>query len=211
MVATMAVQTVSSTPTALAGTVSTWGGFQQSAASYDVSSWLTVPTVTSCGATEISAAASWVGLDYTTSVEQVGVTYGCRQGSAYYTAWYEAWPANAVGIGMAIHPGDALALNVQWEYSHYYGMSIYNKTTGDDFTTTQWDGNAHNASAECTTEYLQMRIPRIKKVDWHGCVANGSTTIPSHGHSTNLVVNGVTHSRNHLESASDFYETLIAG
>ena len=212
MVATIAVQTMWNAPTASASTIIyTWGGFQRSAGSEDVSSWLIVPTVTSCGATEISGAASWVGLDYTTSVEQVGITYGCHNGAAHYSAWYEAWPAKAVGVRMAVHPGDALALNVQWEYSQYYGMSIYDKTTSADFTTTQWDGHSHNASAECTTEYLQMRIPHVNRVDWDACISNGSIGIPSHGHPTNLIINGVTQSRNHVESAADFYETLIAG
>jgi hypothetical protein len=211
MVAVVAFGSLWNIPAASAGTIYTWAGYQRNAYSYHVSSWLIVPTVTSCGATEISAATSWVGLDYTTSVEQTGITYGCHNGVVHYNAWYEAWPANPVGIHMAIHAGDKLALNVQMEFSHYYVMTVYDKTTGAYFKTTQWDGDSHNASAECTTEYLWQHIPHINRVDWDGCVANGNVAMPSSGYPTNLIVNGVTRSHNYRESSTDYYSTLSPG
>ncbi|MGC9113325.1 G1 family glutamic endopeptidase [Acidilobus sp.] len=105
-----------------------------------------------------SDVAVWVGMDgfNDSTVEQTGVLVQCQGGKAYYSAWYEFYPASPVYApsGDAVRPGDKVV-----------GWVVYNPSTGEyrtvlvDVTqgwnfTSPWTAvsGAEDSSAEWVVE-----------------------------------------------------------
>jgi hypothetical protein len=107
-----------------AGTATTpiWSGYAFHAPSgttvNSVQGTWTVPAVNG-SVTPNAYASFWVGMDgyygSPNTVEQIGTgAYTAANGAPAYYAWYEMYPDGAVGIPMAILPGDTVSASVQY-------------------------------------------------------------------------------------------------
>ncbi|HEY5987301.1 MAG TPA: G1 family glutamic endopeptidase [Streptosporangiaceae bacterium] len=126
----------------LTATSTNWAGY---AASYgtttfrSVSAHFTVPYLDCKGVTATNGAWSshWVGLDGLTSltVEQTGVDARCDGGSPIYEAWWEMFPNGMHLVSIAVHPGNAINMSVNYSSStHAFTLTLSNTTTGQKFT-----------------------------------------------------------------------------
>ena len=115
-----------------------WSGYDVTGGPFTTvtATWVQPRVKNSGGA--FTDAAFWVGLDGDGSdtVEQIG-TEAYSQGVVGYAAWYEMYPDYPVTIGMAIHPGDVLTATVTWVKPSIFTLTLVNRTTGADYTTSQ--------------------------------------------------------------------------
>jgi Peptidase A4 family len=131
-----------------------WSGYAVTAGAGAVSqvagSWV-VPAVSS----NVSGYSSaWVGIDGANAsmVEQIGTDSDFVNGQAHYYAWYEMYPAPAVNLSLAIHPGDTISASVTAASPSQFVLSLTDVTTGQSFLTTQTSSQAQRASAEWIQE-----------------------------------------------------------
>jgi hypothetical protein len=113
----------------------------------------TVPSV-NCTTTPYAFSYHWVGLDGWTdsTVEQDGVGSFCVNGSPYYFAWYEMYPAGNTEE-FTVGPGDAITSSVTSEGRGVYQLALTDETTGQNFDVAQnCASTCTNSSAEVITE-----------------------------------------------------------
>lgn len=133
-----------------------WAGYAVTGANGSVSfvsgSWIQ-PTVKCTAASRY--AAFWVGIDGYNSrtVEQTGTESDCIGGVAYYSAWYEFYPAYPVTVSMVIHPGDTMKASVTYVSSTVgFRVSITDVTTAVTVTHAKTVPTAKRSSAEWIAE-----------------------------------------------------------
>jgi hypothetical protein len=130
----------------LTATSSNWAGY---AATYgtttfrSVSAHFTMPYLDCKGVTATNGAWSshWVGLDglrtNSTTVEQTGVDAGCDGTTPVYDAWWEMFPDAAHIVSLAVRPGNAINMSVNYNTStHAFTLTLSNSTTGQKFAHT---------------------------------------------------------------------------
>jgi len=109
-----------------------------------------VPSVT-CSA-QNATAQTRAGLDGITNntVERVGVDEACVNAVAFYTAWYQMFPA-MVSPALTFHPspGDKVTASVTAN-AGVYTLSVHDLTSGKSFTVTKTCAACKNSSAEVT-------------------------------------------------------------
>lgn len=137
----------------------TWAGYavgyQNPTSVTTVSATMVVPSLTSCGAAEHSAASFWAGLDGThgPALEQAGISVACESGRAQYWAWWEAvGVANGTFAGVVLAPGDAVTATVSLLGGTDYQLSVDDVTTGTSGSTTVSSPGGLDDSAECIAE-----------------------------------------------------------
>lgn len=130
-----------------------WAGWVAASHHTSVSASWIQPSV-SCARHETSDSAFWVGLDGygSPSVEQVGSQAGCSDGSSYYSAWTEFYPAPPSSVNAPVHPGDALHASVTFVSGHTYRLTLSDSTRHWAKTVTGWSGQGTNASVEVVAE-----------------------------------------------------------
>jgi len=133
-----------------------WSGYAVTGAADSITmaqgSW-TVPAVT-CGSSETSYSAFWVGIDgfTSTTVEQTGTDSDCSKGVPTYYAWFEFYPKASKDIStLAIHAGDKVAARVSFA-SGTFKIAIEDFTTGKHYATTSTVSGAARSSAEFIVE-----------------------------------------------------------
>jgi len=99
-------------------------------------SW-TVPRVT-CSTLEDSITSEWVGLDgfSDSTVEQVGTSSQCFEGSDLYYSWYEMYPAGVVEVGRFSDAGDGISASVTSSGSSFTLKLTDTQTNVNSFTQT---------------------------------------------------------------------------
>jgi hypothetical protein len=125
---------------------SNWAGY---AATYgtttfrSVSAHFTMPYLDCKGVTATDGAWSshWVGLDglrtNSLTVEQTGVDARCNGSTPIYEAWWEMFPNGMHLVSLAVHPGNAINMSVNYNSStHAFTLTLSNTTTGQKFTHT---------------------------------------------------------------------------
>jgi hypothetical protein len=146
---------------------SNWNGYlatgNSAAASFtQVDADFNVPSV-NCAVTANGYVSHWAGLDgagydlaASTTLEAVGVTALCSNGTASYYAWWETYPDPQVNA-MSVSPGDAIDADVHYMPSSdpetpYY-LDVTDLTTGQGFTKTEACAATAcpNSSAEVVT------------------------------------------------------------
>lgn len=137
------------------GTSTNWSGYavDGSDATYVTGSW-TQPYATDCATVPNSWSSPWVGIDGDTNntVEQIGTDSDCSGGVPKYYAWWEMYPKSLVVItGITVHPGDAFTATVSYA-SGAFTMTLADKKTGAQFTTTQQSKKAQRTSVEWIVE-----------------------------------------------------------
>jgi Peptidase A4 family len=134
---------------------SNWAGYAVSGASFtDVKGTWVQPAVT-CPATGSTYAAFWVGLGGFAGgdggLEQTGTEADCRDGQAFYRAWYEILPAASVDVPVGIAPGDKVSAEVGVD-GPVATLTLTDVTTGQTFTTQATPSVLDTASAEWIAE-----------------------------------------------------------
>lgn len=117
-------------------------------------SW-TEPAAT-CTPGHESYSAVWVGLggsrEGSRLLEQVGTDADCTgSGRAIYSSWFELLPAEAVGLRLAVHPGDRISASVAVR-RHHATLRLRNLSTGRYFTVTKHLAKVDVSSAEWIVE-----------------------------------------------------------
>jgi hypothetical protein len=144
----------------VAGEVKTanWAGYAATGSNGSVTkasgNWI-VPTL-KCNST-YAIALFWVGIDGfdTSTVEQTGTYGACSGGTAYYYAWWELFPLNAIQYwnGMTISPGDHMTATVAYSTSsHRFSMTIIDHGTGQQFEVIGTQKGTTESTAECIAE-----------------------------------------------------------
>jgi hypothetical protein len=103
----------------------------------------------------LTYASFWVGLDGdgSSTVEQTGTSAYSQNGSVYYYAWYEMYPAGEVPIyNLAVRPGDVMTGIVKSHGAGHFTLTIANDTTGAKFTIAESCAAARRYSAEVIAE-----------------------------------------------------------
>ena len=109
-----------------------------------------VPAVT-CTA-QNATAQTRAGLDGITddTVERVGVNEACVNAVAFYTAWYQMFPAmGSPALTFHASPGDKVTASVTAD-AGVYTLSVHDLTSGKNFTVTKACAACLNSSAEVT-------------------------------------------------------------
>jgi hypothetical protein len=117
-----------------------------------------------------SSVAFWVGLGGATSrsraLEQIGTSVDCSDRAAVsYSAWYEAYPSNAVDIQVVVRPGDVLTADVRVSGTRML-ITLVNDTTGASFA-----------------KQLMMQAPETDSAEWiaeapASCVSPACASLP---------------------------------
>ncbi len=109
-----------------------------------------VPSVT-CTA-QNATAQTRAGLDGITNdtVERVGVNEACVNAVAFYTAWYQMFPAmSSPALTFHPSPGDKVTASVTAN-AGVYTLSVHDLTSGKSFTVTKTCAACQDSSAEVT-------------------------------------------------------------
>jgi hypothetical protein len=153
-----------------------------------IGSW-TVPTFTgpTCNANEEWVSSIWIGIDGFTSstVEQTGTSTGCNEGTAFYLAWYEFYPALSVTIPHSIFPGDSMSAEVKYASSEFT-LSISDTTTAHawSFSTTGKVSGAKRSSAEWIAESPAYLIGLVPLADFGTVYFTSDTAVTTFGSGT---------------------------
>ncbi len=131
----------------------TWAGWAATGRHTSVSASWRQPSVT-CAARETSDSAFWVGLDGygSRSVEQLGTQSGCANGTPFYSAWTEFYPAPAAYLAVPVTPGDTFRATVSFVSGHNYRLTLTNVTRNRSQTVTGSSNLGTNASVEVVVE-----------------------------------------------------------
>jgi hypothetical protein len=116
-----------------------------------------------------------VGLDGygSASVEQTGTEADCSGGVAYYSAWYEIYPAYPVTYSNAVYAGDQFTATVTYLGSNKYQLVLKDTTEGWTKTTTKTQSGLARSSAEIIAEAPSdssgpLPLSDFTKVDFTG-------------------------------------------
>jgi hypothetical protein len=99
----------------------------------------------------------WVGLDGdggSQTVEQTGTEGYSQDGTVFYDAWYEMYPADEVVISsLIINSGDVMTGSVTSDGAGHFTLTIADDTTGDSYTAPpEYSAAAQDESAEVIAE-----------------------------------------------------------
>ncbi|HSW80398.1 MAG TPA: G1 family glutamic endopeptidase [Candidatus Saccharimonadales bacterium] len=141
------------------GTSTNWSGYasatnlksaQINSVSNVAAQW-SVPAVTCTPGNQYSAV--WIGIDgySNNTVEQIGTSQDCRNGTPTYYVWYEMYPHAMIKTNLKIQAGDSVNATVQYSGNNYFQLTLNNKTTGNGYTTKQ-HLSARRQSAEWVVE-----------------------------------------------------------
>jgi hypothetical protein len=136
-----------------------WGGYAVSSSAGVVTSvsgtWIVPKDAEStCPTTAWHSSSTWVGIDGLSSntVEQIGTSSQCYEGSVQYFAWYEFYPSASVVISsVPVSPGNKITASVTYS-SGLFTVSIKDVTTGGTFSTSVSVPGATESSAEWIIE-----------------------------------------------------------
>ena len=84
-------------------------------------------------------SSDWIGIDGFSdhSVEQLGTAVDWYQGTSYYYAWWEMFPAGETEIEtMTINPGDTMSAEVRWVSGNTFQLTITDTSASDSTTQT---------------------------------------------------------------------------
>jgi|CZKG01.1.fsa_nt_gi hypothetical protein len=151
-------------------------------------SW-TEPTAM-CTMGRESYSAVWVGLggarESATSLEQVGTDADCSSaGRPVYSSWFELLPAEAVGVRLAVHPGDRMTASVTVR-GHDATLRLRDLSSGGRFTITRRMAKVDVSTAEWIVEAPSICLGtgacRTDALTDFGAVEFSATSATAHGH-----------------------------
>ena len=192
-----------------------WAGYADVLPDYSIlsvnASWI-VPNVT-CGS-KTTYVAVWVGIDgfNDNTVEQTGIQVQCSGGKAYYSAWYEFYPAAPVSAPSSdvVKPGDKIVAWVVYNPStNEFKTVLVDVTEGWNYTSpwtsvsgalddsAEWVverpaiGNSLTTLADFGTAYFNVHFTNITPLgDFYLRLSNGSVgNISSFNYTAMIMVN----------------------
>ena len=154
-----------------------WSGYVASGGRFtSVSGSWTVPSV-NCSSTPNGVAAMWVGLDGAGSktVEQTGTFSACDQGTASYSAWYEAFPASSILLPQPVGPGDTMTASVTNVAPNSFSLVLTNNSRGWT-STNNVQVRGRLVSAEAIAEAPSLHGQTVPLADF-GTVSFSNVTV----------------------------------
>jgi len=160
-----------------------WAGYAVSATTGAVTSvsgnWV-VPkdAEKTCPTTAWHSSVTWIGIDGVNNptVEQIGTSSQCYEGSVQYFAWFEFYPGTSVLIStVPVAVGNSINAKVTYS-AGMFTLSIKDVTTGASFSTppTAVSG-AQESSAEWITESPYGAIGELPLVHFSTVKFTGAT------------------------------------
>lgn len=133
-------------------TSSNWAGYAATGRTFTSVSASWVQPSVSCGS-QTTYSSFWVGIDGdgSNSVEQTGTEADCSGGRAYYSSWYEMYPAYPVNYSNTVRAGDHFTAKVS-ESGGTFTLTLSDLTQGWTKTTTKSGSGDKLASAEVIAE-----------------------------------------------------------
>ncbi len=118
----------------------------------------TVPQVRPLGRRP-NYVSAWVGLDDAERhLEQIGIAASCqRHTHADSWAWYEDFPAAAIGIRLSVRPGDTIGATVVRLAADRFRLTLSDVTTGRRFSTVRVVGHVGNTHGVIVVEESNYR------------------------------------------------------
>jgi hypothetical protein len=161
-------------------TSSNWAGYAATGRTFTSVSASWVQPAVSCGSTT-TYSSFWIGIDGdgSNSVEQTGTEADCSGGRAYYSSWYEMYPAYPVNYSNTVSPGDHFTSTVSVSGSTFT-LTLSDTTRGWTKTTTKSSSSASKASAEVIAEAPSsssgvLPLSNFGTVNFTGSTANGQS------------------------------------
>jgi hypothetical protein len=160
-----------------------WSGYADTSATVQeftkVSGSWTTPSVT-CSA-EDQVTTDWVGLDgfSSSTVEQLGTTSWCFQGTATYFTWLEMYPAKLIQVSTALQPGDRITASVTRAGTKYTLKLTDTTHTANGFTRTATCtlAKCKDTSAEWISERPSFPIGVVPQAHYNAfTITNGTET-----------------------------------
>ncbi len=129
-----------------------WAGYAATGSTFTSVSASWVQPAVSCGSAT-TYSSFWIGIDGdgSNSVEQTGTEADCSGGRAYYSSWYEMYPAYPVNYSNTVSPGDHFTSTVSVSGSTFT-LTLTDVTRGWTKTTTKSSSTAKKYSAEVIAE-----------------------------------------------------------
>jgi hypothetical protein len=159
-------------------TSSNWSGYAATGRTFTSVSASWVQPAVSCGSAT-TYSSFWIGIDGdgSNSVEQTGTEADCSGGRAYYSSWYEMYPAYPVNYSNTVSPGDHFTATVSVSGSTFT-LTLSDTTRGWTRTTTKSSSSASKASAEVIAEAPSsstgvLPLSNFGTVNFTGSTANG--------------------------------------
>lgn len=133
-------------------TSSNWAGYAATGSTFTSVSASWVQPAVKCGSAT-TYSSFWIGIDGdgSNSVEQTGTEADCYGGQAYYSSWYEMYPAYPVNYSNTVAPGDHFTSTVS-ESGGTFTLTLSDTTRGWTKTTKKTSNTAELASAEVIAE-----------------------------------------------------------
>ncbi len=158
-----------------------WAGYAAHGSTYTSVSASWVQPSVNCSAGD-GYSSFWVGLDgyNSNSVEQTGTEADCSGGVAYYSSWYEMYPAYPVNYSNTVRPGDHFTATVTYLGSNRYQLVLKDSTQGWTKTTSKTQSGLARSSAEIIAEAPSdssgpLPLSDFGKVSFTGSSVNGSS------------------------------------
>lgn len=159
-------------------TSSNWSGYAATGRTFTSVSASWVQPAVSCGS-QTTYSSFWIGIDGdgSNSVEQTGTEADCSGGQAYYSSWYEMYPAYPVNYSNSVSPGDHFTATVSVSGSTFT-LKLSDVTKGWTKTTTKSSSSAAKASAEIIAEAPSsssgvLPLANFGTASFTGSTANG--------------------------------------
>src|ERR1019366_9132558 len=120
------------------------------------------------------------------SLEQVGTDADCSSaGRPVYSSWFELLPAEAVGVRLAVHPGDRMTASVTVR-GHDATLRLRDLSSGGRFTITRRMAKVDVSTAEWIVEAPSICLGtgacRTGALTGCGAVEFSATSATAHGH-----------------------------
>jgi hypothetical protein len=114
----------------------------------------TMPSFSCTGSHKNADVAIWTGLDglQSDTVEQIGATVACTDGTASYYGWYDLYPDAPVYFSNALSAGDVLDASVTYAGSSTFTLTLDDVTAGWNHTVNGTLAGAARSSAETGVE-----------------------------------------------------------
>jgi hypothetical protein len=174
-----------------------WAGYAATGGTYHTvqASWKQ-PSVT-CAPGESSYSSFWVGLDGYNSrtVEQIGTSADCNNGTPTYYAWYELYPKLSGQLPITIAPGQSITAKVSTTGNGVFTVSL-SVNGGAPQTITGKVANASLSSAEVITEAPSsnhspsgtLPLADFGGVSFSGATVDGSALASSNSQEITMVL-----------------------
>ncbi|MBY8880064.1 G1 family glutamic endopeptidase [Actinacidiphila acidipaludis] len=155
-----------------------WAGYAATGGPFTSVSASWVQPAVSCGSAT-TYSSFWVGIDGdgSNSVEQTGTEADCSGGRAYYSSWYEMYPAYPVNYSNTVSPGDHFTATVSVSGTSFT-MTLSDTTKGWTKTTKKSSSSAQKYSAEIIAEAPSsssgvLPLSNFGTASFTGSTANG--------------------------------------